>query len=35
VHTAVDGLADLGAVGRLAAKSEDGLLGLFVEGIAS
>jgi hypothetical protein len=32
---AANGIADLGSVGRLAAKPEDGLLGLFVEGIAS
>jgi hypothetical protein len=35
VPAAVDGLAELGAVGRLAALPEDGLLGVFVEGIAS
>jgi hypothetical protein len=34
VPAAVDGLADLGAVGRLASKPEEGLLGVFVEGIA-
>jgi hypothetical protein len=32
---AANGIADLGSVGRLASKSEDGPLGLFVEGIAS